>query len=124
METLKAPAHLLPSILARIEELRQRRARLYTFVLGLASLATGAALVPAWNYASQELYTSGFFDYWSLLFSDHSVVLSAWREFALLLIESLPSIALLLLFGLGALFVWSLSRTVFNAKILFTNRHA
>lgn len=124
MEPLKAPQHLLPAIVARIQELRQRRARLYTFMLGLASLLTGAALLPAWNYASQELYTSGFFDYWSLLFSDHSVVLSAWREFALLLIESLPSIAVLLLLGLGALFIWSLSRAVFNARIIFTNRHA
>lgn len=124
MEPIKAPGHLLPSILARIEELRQRRARLHTLMLGFASIATGAALVPAWNYASQELYTSGFFDYWSLLFSDHSVVFSVWKEFALLLIESLPSIAVLLLFGLGALFIWSLSRTVFNARIIFTNRHA
>ena len=123
MKELKAPAHLLPAIMLRIGELRQRRARLYTFVLGLASLATGASLVPAWNYASQELYTSGFFDYGSLLFSDHSVVFSAWKEFALLMLESLPSIAVLLLLLLGGLFIWSLSRTVFNAKIVFT-RHA
>lgn len=117
---VEAPEGLYAAVLARIALARQQQARMKTLWLGISSFFFGVALVPAMHYAAQEFYTSGFYDYSSLLFSDRSVISSAWREFALSLIESIPSFALLLLFTLSIALAWSLRRTFVHARIAFS----
>lgn len=120
MRQLEAPQGLYASVLARIQLARQRSARLKTYLLGAAALVFGLTLIPALQYMARELYESGFYSYASLLFSDGKFVLSIWREFTFSLLESVPSIALLLVLVSAAAFVWSIRRTIINARIAFS----
>lgn len=91
LSQIDPPHGLLKSILGRIlrEQRQHARVRLAVWVSGV--LGAGAGLVPAMRYAGQEFSQSGFYAYVSLLFSDGSVVvLNSWKEFGLLLAESLP----------------------------------
>jgi hypothetical protein len=106
------PERLYGAISARIHELERRSAALRLGLFSVVALLSGIALVPAVQYALGQLYTSGFYDYFSLLFSDSSFVLAYPREFVLSLAESLPSIAVLLLIPIVFALVWSLRRAV------------
>ncbi|KKW23915.1 MAG: hypothetical protein UY70_C0007G0014 [Candidatus Kaiserbacteria bacterium GW2011_GWB1_52_6] len=116
---VEPPEGLFKAVLARIALARRRAARIKLAALGTVILVSGAALVPAVSYAVQEFYTSGFYDYLSLFFSDSSVAFSHWQEISLSLAESLPSLAVLLLVGFAAAFLWSLRRAVRNAGAAF-----
>ena len=85
------PSHgLLGSIMLRIMQERQRVARMRVFFLAASALGACGAIVPAVRYAAGELSQSGFYEYVSLAFSDSGALLASWKEFALLLAESLP----------------------------------
>ena len=103
----EAPAGLGARIVLAIarESIRQARMRLALF--GGVALASFGALVPVLRYAFESASGSGFSDYFSLVFSDAPAVLASWREFLLLLAESLPVASILA--ALAALFVFLVS---------------
>jgi hypothetical protein len=113
--TVEPPQGLYAAVMLRIHLAQRRAAQMRAGLFAVVALASGAALVPVLGYTINQLYTSGFYDYLSLIFSDNSLVLTYWREFGLSLIESLPSLALLLLLPVAAALVWSLMRLVKNA---------
>ena len=116
---LEVPEGLLARIIGRITQAQRRQIKFQlvaqTFLAGLSLLV----FIPALYYAIGEFYSSGFSAYVSLLFSDHSAVISFWHEFLLSLVESLPSFSILLLLCSFGAFVWSLSRVVKNARTAF-----
>ncbi|MDE1924632.1 MAG: hypothetical protein KGH79_00405 [Patescibacteria group bacterium] len=114
------PRGLYEAILARIEEAKRTQARVRSGIFGIVAVLSGAALVPAVQYALAQFYASGFYDYASLLLSDRSLALTYWREFSLTLLESLPALALLFVIPLVVALVWSLSRTIKTARVAFT----
>lgn len=116
---LKAPEALYTVICTRISLLERRTARVRVVLFGVLSVVSLAALIPALQYAGQQFYASGFYDYATLLFSDSSLALTYWREFGLSLTESIPSLALLLLIPIVALLLWSLKRTAQTARTAF-----
>jgi hypothetical protein len=116
---VKAPEFLYRAVLLRISALERRTARMHTALFSVLSIVFLVASVPALQYAGQQFYASGFYDYLALLFSDSSLVLTYWREFGLSLMESLPSLALLLLIPIVAMLLWSLKRTAQTARIAF-----
>lgn len=119
LKEIEPPQNLCAHILLRVATLRQRRARIRFGLETLACFLSGAVLVPVATYVGSELYTSGFYDYFSLLSSDRSLVLASWREFLYSLIESLPSMGLLLfILALGAL-VWSFRRLLLSGRTAF-----
>ena len=112
------PGNLLSRILARIAIARRRAARLRLAALGLGLFVSGAALVSSSSYAVHEFASSGFSDYLSLAFSDTSIATAYWQELVISLAESLPSLAILLLFGFAIVFLWSLRGAIYNARII------
>lgn len=116
---LKAPESLYEAVRVRITALERRSARVRSALFGALSLVSLAALVPALQYAGQQFYASGFYDYFTLLFSDSSLALAYWRELGLSLLESLPSLALLLLIPIVAMLLWSLKRAAQTARTAF-----
>jgi hypothetical protein len=119
LEAVEPPQGLYAAIMARIEAAARRSAKIRAGLFGLVVVASGAALVPVMQYTASQFYASGFYDYLSLILSDHSLVLTYWREFGLSLIESLPSIAILLMLPISAALLWSLVRLVKNARAGF-----
>ncbi len=116
LKEVDPPARLYGAIHARIQELERRSAAFRLGLFGVVALLSGVALVPATQYALGQFYASGFYDYFSLLFSDGSYVMAYPREFALSLAESLPAIATLLLIAIVFALVWSLRRAVQTYK--------
>jgi hypothetical protein len=72
--------------------------------IGFASLA---GLVPVFQMLLSDLAHSGFYEYFSLIFSDGGSILSYWKELTLSLAESLPTMSII--FTLSLVFISLLS---------------
>ena len=100
----EVPVGLRTRIIWAITQESVRRARVRLAFFCALTLASFGALIPVLRYTLESAYGSGFSDYLSLVFSDAPVVLASWREFLLLLAESLPVASILA--ALAALFVF------------------
>jgi hypothetical protein len=79
--------------------------KLYTFSLfGILSLV---GMIPAFKMLFADFSQSGFYEYFSLLFSSNGALASSWKELAYSLAESLPTISII--FSFTILFVFFLS---------------
>ncbi len=101
---IEPPEQLLRNILARIELKQRQEARTKLALWGGLSLASFISIIPASLYAINEFGRSGFYQYFSLLFSDGGLTLIYWKEFSLSLAESVPVLAVATI--LSALFVF------------------
>ena len=119
LHTLEPKSGLYRAILERVALAKRRSARLHAGLFGALAIISGVALVPAMQYAAQQFYASGFYDYLTLISSDNNFVLTYWREFSLSLVESLPSLALLLVLPITFVLVYSLRRVVQTGRTAF-----
>ena len=93
------------------------RVKLYAFsIIGFLSIA---GLVPVFKALFTEFTQSGFYEYFSLIFSSGSNVFSYWKELALSLVESLPIMNIIFLFSL--VFVLLLSARYLLKQIINSN---
>jgi len=84
---------------------RMAQFKLWSFAAtGIVSLA---GLVPAFKILSNDLAQSGFYEYFSLIFSDSRLIISYWKELVFSLAESLPTVSII--FTLSLIFVFFLS---------------
>ena len=118
---IEPPLNLEASILRKISVARTRAARIHFAFLSTVSLLslwgifqTGISL---WKSFSQ----SGFYDYLSLVMSDGATLTTYWKEFALSLVESLPLIGLITLFAIIAMFIWSGTKALRDARFVFSH---
>ncbi len=112
------PLGLYEAVLKRVADARRRAARVQLTFLAAFSCVLTALSVTALQYALAEASTSGFASYVSLLFSDSALVLTS-RDFLLSLVESLPSLAVILVAVLVGALVWSLYRAARTARSIF-----
>ena len=121
LHEIEPPPGLYTIVLARIARAHQRSARLqFIFQTGVF-FVSGMLLVPLAHSIGQEFYTSGFYEYVSLLFSsDTSIISSSSQELLYSLIESLPAFALIGTVAVAAALIWSLRRMIINSKAVFT----
>jgi hypothetical protein len=91
------------SISVRNKHRTELKLWIFTFV-GFVSLA---GLVPAVPSLLGDLTRSGFYEYFSLIFTDGGSMLSSWRELIFSLAESLPVTSIIL--NLSLVFVFFLS---------------
>ena len=82
------------------------RKRLVLF--SMTALMSVAALVPVAGAFRSEFAGSGFYQYFSLIFSDLDIVMVNWRDFGLTLLESLPTTGIISLLLVSLVFFWSL----------------
>ena len=120
LSEIEPPPGLYTLVLARIARARRRSARLqFIFQTGVF-FVSGMLLVPLAQSIGQEFYTSGFYEYASLLFSsDTGIISNSSHELLYSLIESLPAFALLGTGVVVAALMWSLRRIIFNSKTVF-----
>lgn len=90
LERFEPSEKLRARILARIDFEKRRSARIWLAFFGAGATASLVAIIPSFQYVVREFSQSGFYRYFSLIFSDSDAVIASWREFALSLIESLP----------------------------------
>lgn len=91
----KEPAeHLLGKIVSEIRLEREKREK-RKFFTGTAFFTVSIfAFIPAIKYFISEIARSGFSEYISLLFSDTGAIAIYWKEFGLVLLESMPIFAI------------------------------
>lgn len=119
LKQLDPPHRLCGEILARIEAKSRQTAKTRFIALGVISLASVIAMIPAFNYLWQEFFASGFYQYLSVLFLDGNTIFSYWKELALSLAESLPILGLVLFLFTVFVFLGSLKLAVKNTKTIF-----
>jgi len=103
------PEGLLAMVMARIyEEERMLSVRKRLVLFSMTALMSVAALVPVAGAFRSEFAGSGFYQYFSLIFSDLDIVMVNWRDFGLTLLESLPTTGIISLLLVSLVFFWSL----------------
>lgn len=110
------PQELPERVLTYIHKAQKRRAILRTTLFGSFSLGSLVAVVYASIYLVQATTQTGFSQYVSLLFSDGAVLLASWKEFSLLLAESIPLTSIIVVLITLGIFVWSFSKTIEKRK--------
>ncbi len=63
------------------------------FYAGIFGLSL-AALIPSFNLLKADAAASGFWEYFSLVFSDSAIIAKYWQNFSLSLLEVLPAMSL------------------------------
>lgn len=116
LRDLEPPADLFSAVLLRVAYARRRAAFFRLAARGSVIVASAMVAVPVLRYASAEFYASGFFSYLSLVFSDVPAATQYWRELSLSLIESLPSLAILMVIAIGLALFWALRRIARDAR--------
>ena len=100
------------TIIAR--DKRTTRFKLWTY--GFVGFASFAGLIPAFKILFTDLAHSGFYEYFSLIFSDTGSILSYWKELIFSLTESLPVVSII--FTLSLLFICFLSLRYLMKQII------
>jgi hypothetical protein len=90
--------------------------RLKLWAFSFAGLISFLGLIPAWKALLSNLTQSGVYEYFSLIFSNGSSVLSYWKELALSIAESLPLMSIIL--SLSLVFILFLSLKYVTRQII------
>jgi hypothetical protein len=90
----------LPSLIfnrINILEKRKLKTRAYSYAsLGVISFVL---IFPALSYTASQFSQSGFFEYFSIVFSDISLAFSFWEDLLMSLVSTLPMFGILLSFS-------------------------
>lgn len=125
--SLESP-HPAPDFLSRVmkkieqkERLALKRKLIFHSVFSVLSMA---GLVLSWQWLQNNLASTGFWHFFSLLFSDGQVMLAYWQSFVLALIETLPVTALLLLSAAALVCLTFFKHLIKDLKLfLIINKH-
>lgn len=96
---IELPQGLYEKVIGRLRTEKRKRAIIRMFLSGSATLASLAGVFFALQYAFQQMMQTGFFNYFSLIFSDLGSLSIFWKEFSLLLMESAPITAIAIFLG-------------------------
>ncbi len=86
---------------------QKRMIRLKLWSLSLILFLSSVGLIPAFQMLLSDFAHSGFYEYFSLIFSDSGSMLTYWKELSFSLAESLPTMSII--FTLSLFFVCFLS---------------
>lgn len=92
---------------------REKRAnRLKLWAFAFAGLISLGGLLPAFKILLNNLAQSGFYEYFSLIFTAGRSIFSYWQELAFSLAESLPVMSIVLTLSLAFTFFLSLKYVI------------
>jgi len=98
LSDFEVPDKLFDKVISRLHwEKRVATARKKILLYSTATIFSLSALIGAFYYVRLEMISSGFINYFSLIYSDLDVVLLSWQNFSITLLESLPTTSLILL---------------------------
>jgi len=115
------PKDLFSKIISNIELSKRKRVLIKRVaVFSVSLLGSLAALVPAVLILRTNFTESGFYQYFSLMFSDFGTIISYWQDYFTSLLESLPVFSLIFLLLSILWFISSLEYLAKNIKFLTT----
>lgn len=107
LEQFEPSEKLFNDTLARIDFEKRRSVGFRLMFLGVATTASLAVMILSFQYVAREFYQSGFYQYFSLIFSDGAVIMTSWKEFVLSLAETAPIMKIIIF--LSAVFAFLVS---------------
>ena len=115
---------LYEKILQKIEIKRMLVSRHRFFVFLILLILSLVAVVPVVKMLISDFSSSGFIQFFSLMFSDSSIILSHWKTFVLTLLESLPIVSTVLFLILLFIALESIRSMSRDIKFLSLNNQA
>lgn len=119
LKPLTPKKELSSGVLLRIHQYEQRVARIKFALLSTSSFISSIALIPTVSYAISGFASSGFYEYFLLLYSDGMSVLLYWKEFALTLAEAVPIFEISLVLAVTYALLESLKFAIKNMPMAF-----
>lgn len=119
---IEPPNGLLEKILKRIQREQRILVIKRSFVFSVFLIASTVSFWPISNMLLSDFLKSGFFYFFSLLFSDFSIVMVHWQSFAMMLLETLPAVSLALFLAVLLIFLQSAKSLAKNINIISNGR--
>ncbi len=119
IDDIEVPKGLESKIVGRIRKKEMKLARKKLVFFGLISGTFLILSLPAAKMIGESFSSSGFFRYFSLIFSDGGVVFSFMNDFSSLLAESFPAFESAIFLSVVFAIFWSLGETIKNIKEAF-----
>ena len=115
---VEPPKGLLGKILKRIR--KEERLLVFRKVIIFSVTLTGSliGLVPSFKILLSDFSRSGFLSFFSLMFSDFSVIEKYWQSFLMILLETLPAASLALFLAVILILLQSAKSLTTNIKII------
>ena len=114
-------ADLVENIWQRVVAREKRLIRIKLYAFSLVGFLSLAGLVPVFKALFSDFAQSGFYEYFSLLFSSGNNLFSYWKELVSSLAESLPVLNIIFSFSLIFVFLWSLRYVL--KQIIINNKY-
>jgi ABC-type spermidine/putrescine transport system permease subunit I len=115
---IEPPIGLLKKIINRIHKEERllviRRVILFSFTL----TASVIGFFPSINMLAADFNQSGFFNFFSLAFSDFSLVTTYWHSFMMTLLETLPAVSIVLFLAVLLTFLQSIKYLTKDVKTI------
>ena len=118
---LQAPEPTVGLFVRIVAAIRTEQRRLAVRRIAMCSLVLVGSLVllvPAWQMVQTGLAESGFVEFFSLMFSDTGLMATSWRNFVMVLLESLPvtglALFLMAMAGLLTSFRFIITQTIYD----------
>jgi hypothetical protein len=109
---IEPPKGLGRRIVAGIDAEEKRLARIRIWIFGSGSVASFGLSLWAVIYFVKSVGETGFWQYFSLLFSGDGAVYAYWKELTFSLAESLPIVSLIMFLAVVGFFIWSSTNTI------------
>lgn len=122
LKQIEPPKRLHLGILLRISFAQRRFARIKMALSSLVALFSFVLMVFDVQYIASGFAKSGFYQYFTLIFSDTGAVLSYWKEFSMSLAESMPLFELTALFAVTFVLLGALKFAIDAMKNAFLPR--
>lgn len=116
MDKIEPPQRLRQNILGGIVREEIRRAKNY-FLISTSILPISlVGVVVSARYLMQGSHESGFYEYFSLLFSGDGTVFTYWKELSYSLVETVPVVGIILFLVTLGFLIWSGANTFTNVR--------
>ena len=115
---IEPPKGLFDKIIQRIR--REERLLVLKRVILFSFLLVGSVIgfFPSINLLVSDFNQSGFLKFFSLIFSDSSIVAIYWKSFIMTLLETIPTVSIALFLAILLTFLQSIKSLTKNIKII------
>jgi hypothetical protein len=116
------PPDLLPKIMRQIKnEQHSLNLKRRLAIFSLSMVSSMIVLVFAFKMVWFGFADSGFYQFFSLIFSDFEIVILYWQNFAMSLLEALPAASLIIFLASALVFINSLKFLIRDIKVAFNS---
>lgn len=116
-EMVPMPAGLFDSVMDKVAaESKASKVRKNLIIFSTASICSLFATIAMTMVAQSDFSQSGFWQYFSLIFSDFGLMVDFWQNYIFSLLGAFPATSIILLLGSLLIFVESLAAVIKNIK--------